>query len=111
MGGLRSAHPALAATVSGCPTTEAALSADITAAGAGGTVAFTCVTATTISFTSQITISQTVTLDASGATGAVSFDGGNSHRLFSVNSGAGLTLTHLTLQHGNASLGGAIFNQ
>jgi hypothetical protein len=92
--------------------TESALSTDITNAGSGGTVTFNCASATTIPFTSPVTLSQSVTLDASGATGAVTFDGGGTTQLSIVNSGVSLTLKGLTLAHGYAAgpWGGAIQN-
>jgi hypothetical protein len=112
-------HPALAAvTIHDCPTSEGTLSADITNPGNGGMVAFTCGSATVIGFdgahggTGPITISQTVTLDASGATGGVTIDGGRSTQLLKVNSGVTFFLSHMTLARANAvfGTGGAVDN-
>src|SRR5258708_25685033 len=107
---LGAAAPASAATtVHDCPATEGALSSDIASAGNGGTVAFNCATATTIPFTSTITIASSVTLDASGSTGAVAFDGGGTVALFVVNGSASFTVNTLTLQNGYTQYGqGAI---
>ena len=93
--------PAHAATIPGCPTTESALQLLITGASAGDTIAFNCTSATTIAFSSAITITQNVSLDASGATGQVAFDGGGSFGLLVVNSGVTLSLTSLTLIGGS----------
>jgi len=118
--GMSAAHPTFAAaTVSGCPTSESALQTDITNAGAGGTVTFNCSTATTITFGSTITISNTVTLDGSTSRGRVTLDGGGATQMFVVNSGVTVYLTALTLSSGHAftydgtysgDCGGAIFN-
>ena len=108
LAGLRPQLGFAATTVSDCPSTESGLSTDIASAGAGGTVSFTCSTATTIPFdsahggTGAITVSQDLTLDASHSAGAVTFDGGNATQLFIVNNGVTLTLDGLTLQHGLA---------
>jgi hypothetical protein len=107
--GLCAAWPtaAAAATVTDCPATEAALSADIASAGAGGTVSFDCASATTVPFavasggTGELDLGQSITLDASNSPGAVTFDGGNATGLLQVASGATVTLDGLTLQHGN----------
>jgi hypothetical protein len=56
----------------------------------------------TVNITNAITISCSVTLDASGH--AVTLSGGNSNRLFNVQAGASLTLINLTLA--NAQLRG-----
>jgi predicted outer membrane repeat protein len=106
-------------TVSDCPATESALQTDITNAGAGGTVAFNCSTATTISFGGTITIGNAVTLDGSTSQGHVTLDGGGAQQLFVVNSGVTVGLTTLTLSNGYAfadggtpseNCGGAIYN-
>jgi len=118
VGGLRPLPGFAASTVSDCPTTESALSTDISNAGSGGTVAFTCTSPTTIPFTTTISfgtyqgISQGVTLDGSGATGTVTFDGGGTTQLFNVGTGGALTVKALTLAHGDAgsNWGGAIYN-
>ena len=78
----------------------------ITGASAGDTIAFNCASATTIAFSSAITITQNVSLDASGATGQVAFDGGGSFGLLVVNSGVTLSLTSLTLIGGSDGTGG-----
>ena len=66
---------AQAATVVGCPTTKAALHTDIANAGSGGTVTLSCPSATTITFSTPITITESVTLDASGSPGAITLSG------------------------------------
>ncbi|MEA3019872.1 MAG: hypothetical protein QOI47_1396, partial [Actinomycetota bacterium] len=102
-------------TVNDCPVTETALKSDIAAAGDGGTVAFNCAAATTIPFdvahggTGTITIGTSVTLDASGSTGSVAFDGGGSVQLLVVNAAASLTVNTLRLSNGYTQYGpGAI---
>jgi hypothetical protein len=57
-----------------CPAIQADLSTAISSAGPGGSVVLSCNTATTIPFTSPITISQSVTLDASGSPAAITFE-------------------------------------
>jgi predicted outer membrane repeat protein len=93
------------APVTDCPTTESALSSDISTAGPSGTVLLNCASPTTIAFGSPISISQNLTLDASGSTGAVTFDGGGSHQLFSVG-GVTFVVKNITLSHGS-SFGGS----
>ena len=116
----------LAATISGCPSTESQLQADINSAGAGGTVQFACSSPTTINFnggtgnTGPITIAQAVTLDASSSAAPVAFTGGNAVELFDVGSSGDLTLNTLTLEDASptcraassacAVTGGAILN-
>ncbi len=116
--------PALAAGI--CPGGEQDIVNAIASAGVGGTVSLSCPSATTIYFDTAsghngtggpITISQSVTLDASGSLGTITFDGGHTDQgggvqLFTVNSGATLALNHLTLQHafGSNFGGGAIVN-
>jgi len=109
--GLRPLPGFAASTVSDCPINETGLQNDISSAGNGGTVLFTCASPTIIPFTSTITLSQGVTLDGSGASGPVTFDGGGTTKLFVVNGGVALTLKGLTLAHGSASSGAAIENK
>jgi len=100
---------AQAATAASCPTTEAALRALIST---GGTVSLSCPSATTIAFTSTISIGagQSVTLDASASPGRISFDGGGAVELFS-NARGTLALSGVTLAHGYSSIaGGAVGN-
>ena len=72
----------------------------------GGLVTFTC--GGHIALTSLITISLNTVLDGTGET--VTLDGQNSIVLFSVNSGATLSLNNLTIANGSGSHGGAIVN-
>ncbi|MBV9363621.1 MAG: hypothetical protein JOY89_05245, partial [Solirubrobacterales bacterium] len=90
------------------PDRESALKSLI---GSGGTVALSCPTATTIPFTSTITVgsSEKVTLDASASPGKIILDGGNAVQLLSVERG-NLTLDGLTLTHGHSDYGGALSN-
>src|SRR5206468_3904981 len=76
------------------------------------TVTFKCTSATTIPFTSTITISQNVTLDASTSPYPITFDGGGSTQLLLVNGGS-LGLDGLTLAHGTSGSGqgGALYLQ
>jgi hypothetical protein len=90
-------QPSMAAD--SCPSTQAALQALI---GGGGTVTLSCPTATTIPFTSTITITQDVTLDTSSSPGGITFDGGGSVPFFLVVDSS-LTLNGLTLAHGHSA--------
>ncbi len=45
-----------------------------------------------------------------GSGGQVTIDGANNYRPFYVNSGANLTLANITVTHGQAKLGGAVYN-
>jgi len=93
------------ATVSTCDF--ASLTTAVTTANSGGgTIDFTC--SGTIIFTSQLTITATVTINGAGA--IVLDDGGNNTRFFTVDVGSSLTIDGLTLQNGNATNGGAIDN-
>lgn len=84
----------------------ATLSNAITNAASGDTLSFGC--SGTIIFTSPISISKNLTLDATGQ--AVVLDGNNTVGLFSAFSGI-LGLSHLTIQNGFvASGGGAIYS-
>jgi hypothetical protein len=89
-----------------CPSTESALQELISSEGV---VTLSCAVATTIRFTSMITITGNVTLDASESPGSITLDGGGSVRLFD-NFGT-LMLDGVTLAHGNAGSGGAIYNE
>ena len=72
----------------------------------GGTISFSC--SGTIGFTSEKVITTAVTIIGNGN---VIFDGGDSTRLFQVNTGASLELDDLTLQNGGGVAdGGAIYN-
>ena len=91
-----------------CPTIQADLSTAITSAGAGGSIVLSCNTPTTLPFTAPITISQSVTLDASSSPAAITFDGQNMTQLFVVNS-VSFTLKNVILTQGlGADQGGAI---
>jgi predicted outer membrane repeat protein len=85
-------------------------------ASSGDTLTLTCSTAWSIAFTSQITVSTSVTLDASGSPGVITFDGssaGNYQGLFAVDPDISFGLTALTLTNGDANegrSGGAIDN-
>src|SRR5919198_87283 len=82
------ATPAFAAiTVTDCPTTEAALTNDITSAGPGGTVAFDCTSAVTIPF-----------------------DAARGGRGSGIKIAPGQDVTLRTPQGGSANYGGAIPN-
>lgn len=94
-----------------CPSSETALQSDITNAGPSNTVVLSCPSPTTISFTGAITVGQSMTLDASGSPGAITFNGGNSGRLIIVYSTGDFTMNGLTLAHAAANGdGGAILN-
>ena len=97
-----------AATVNACPTTGAALQTAIQQAGDGGTVAFNCATPTTIAFdpdrggAGTIALDQSITLDGTGATGGVTFDGGGEVQLFTAAAGTSVTIRRLALNNGLA---------
>src|SRR5258706_2301292 len=71
----------------------------------GGSVVFSNDCSITLSAT--LAIAKTVTLDAGGH--AVTISGGNSVRIFSVQSGCTLVLNGLTLTAGQGTAGGALF--
>ena len=70
----------------------------------------------TISLADELILGASVTIDATGLAKGVTLSGGSAHRLFSVSSGAVLTLKGLALKNGNGAgatasgNGGAIFN-
>ena len=103
--------PAHAATltVTDCTTQSGnanRLAETITAAASGDTIDFSCGTVT-IPFTAQIIIDKDLTINGAGA---ITFDGGNATRFFTVNSGNSLTVDGITFQNGSATFGGAIRN-
>ena len=83
-----------------CPAIQADLSMAITSAGAGGSVVLSCNAATSIPFTTPITISQNVTLDASSSPAAITFDGQNTAQILIVNSAVNFTLKSVILTRG-----------
>lgn len=75
--------------------------------GGGGTVTFSCGTAT-VTLSSTKTITQNTTIDGGNV---ITLSGAGILRLFVVNSGATLSLTNITIRDGNsgANDGGAIY--
>jgi CSLREA domain-containing protein len=63
----------------------------------------------TITLASTLTLTTSVTIDATGYNVAV--DGNNAFTVFQVNSGTTVQITHLTIQHGFGAAGGGINNQ
>ncbi|MFQ5420170.1 MAG: CSLREA domain-containing protein, partial [Anaerolineae bacterium] len=87
--------------VGACSLREAIASAavDDTISLAGGAYVLTL---------GEITLNKNLTLQGAGT--AVTFiDGGDASRIFSLSGGSAITLTDMTLQHGRASNGGAVF--
>lgn len=76
----------------------------------GGSVTFNCGAPATITFASQIVITQNTTIDG-GTLGQVTLSGNNVTRLFTTTPGATLTLLNLTLRDGNSDQeeGGALW--
>ena len=95
---------AAAATVNTCD--ESHLLSAISAAGSTGIVTFSCSGVITLS--GPIQVSQTLTLDASGW--HVTLDGGNAVPVIQAGFGGNLTLVNLTVAHGSAGIGGAVFS-
>jgi len=91
-------NPAATLTVTVCDKSH--LDAAINNAHSGDTITFGCFGI----ITDNLTISKTLTLDATGQ--QVTLDGGHAGSVITVNSGVRLTLTALTLTHGAAGLGG-----
>src|SRR5690348_15294822 len=87
-------HPALAATITDCPFTEASLSTDISNAGSGGTVSLVCSSATTIPFNTPILVNPALTIAASQSPGAVTLDGQKQTQLLAVDIGTTVSLNH-----------------
>jgi hypothetical protein len=82
---------------------------------AGGIVTFAAnLSGQTITLTSgQLTLTNSVTIDASALANGIAINGNASSRIFQVNSGAGVVLNALTLTNGfqsSSSKGGAITN-
>lgn len=94
-----------AGTVSTC--NEASLD---TALSGGGAVDFATGSACTITVTSTKTISATTTIDGTNGGYGTTISGGNSVRVFLVNSGQTFTVQNLTVANGKASPGGGISN-
>lgn len=106
------AHAADGVVGSGTPASCSESTFD-TALGAvqgsgGGALTFNCGAAPhTIAFAAQKSITANVAIDGAGL---ITLDGGNATRLFSVQPGARLTLSGLTISRGSAAEGGAILN-
>jgi len=86
----------------------------VACATAGQTVTFshylvTFGTQTIILTSGEITITQSITIDGSGAPGMI-VDAGNASRVFNITASGPVTLTALTLQHGSSDVGGAVFD-
>jgi hypothetical protein len=110
-----------------CPSSEQDIVDEMSGLGNGGTVDLVCASNTTIYFDTAnghngngapIRINQSVTLDASHSPGTITLDGGHTAQgggvqLFTVDQGATLGLTKITLQNAGGSStdnGGAISN-
>ncbi len=104
-------HGPLEAAVAGaCGEAEFDAALSLVQAGGGGTVTFDCEPDPfTIVFTGQKPISSNITINGGER---ISLSGGNSTRLFTVNSSAELVLLNITLRDGFGSGkdGGAVYN-
>lgn len=74
-----------------------------------GTVTFDCDNPQ-IDIDEQIEITGNVTIDGGNNGNGIILDGGGGNRIFNIDGDASVTLHSLTLQHGVASAGGAIYN-
>jgi hypothetical protein len=75
-----------------------------------GTITFnSSLSGATISPATELILDKNVTLDASALSKLI-IDGGNSHRIFRVNSGVDATLIGLILRNGNAAQGAGLWN-
>jgi len=95
------------ATVSDCVnfTGPGTISEAVTAANSfGGIIDFSC--SGTITFTSELHISDNVIMDGGGV---VTLSGGGTTRILVVDAGITFTLYNITLASGNATEGGAIY--
>ncbi len=83
--------------------TEAALDAKLSG---GGSITFNCgANPYTIAISNSKTISINTTLDGGSK---ITLSGGDTSKIFLVNSGVRLTLNNITLAHGNSALGGCV---
>ena len=82
-------------------------------AGGTNTIFFSLSNPSTITLGSQLTITnspaQTLTITGGPTPSAIVVDGGNNNGIFKINSGATVSMSGLTLQHGK-TVGGAIDN-
>ncbi len=105
---LAEALPTADAVVS-APCGEAEFNAALAAvqSGGGGTLTFSCGTAT-LGFTGEKIITSNVVIDGGGV---ITLDGGNATRFFKVLGGGSLTLRGMVLDHGNSGndYGGAVY--
>jgi hypothetical protein len=109
----RLAAPALAAPghVSNCGDSAAgSLRAVVGAATSGDTIVFdlACTGASQITLSSEIPIGTKLTIDGTGH--AITISGGDASRIFNVGAAGTLTLKSLTLTHGAAGQGAALYN-
>lgn len=107
--------PAITVGTGGYACTEAGLNQAVTDLATGGTITFSCPTAS-ITLTSEIVLDNGQTIDGTNAPySQMTLSGGDSTRLFKImNSGEVVTFQKLTLTHGNHltdnGYGGAIYN-
>lgn len=64
----------------------------------------------TITLTNTIIVTKDTVIDGTGHSVIIRGSDTNAPRLFKINSGVSLTLTHVTLARGNSTNGGALFN-
>ena len=89
----------------GFGTGPGSLRAAVACAVNGQTVTFnSSQTGNVIGLASEIPITQSITIDGSGAPG-VAADGAGASRVFNISAGGTVTLTHLIVQNGNAASG------
>ena len=94
---------------SGDPSTSGSLPNEIASAGTGDTITFALSpSCSTIDLASTIVISEDLTITGPGET-SLAVDGGTTTEPFEVTSGT-VTISGLTIQHGNGPDGGAIDN-
>ncbi|RME88037.1 MAG: hypothetical protein D6770_07895, partial [Anaerolineae bacterium] len=80
-------------------------------ASSGDTIVFAPgLSGQTITLSSTLTISKDLTIDGSSLAIPVTISGNNSVRVFSVTSGTTVELKGLTIAHGNADIGGGVYN-
>lgn len=106
------AAPALGSTITVTNTSDSgagSLRAALTAAAPGDTINFSLTYPATITLASTLQIGTNVTISGPGAT-SLAISGGNAVTVLSVSQGVTASISGVTLENGNGSDGGAVYN-
>lgn len=106
------AAPALGSTITVTNTSDSgpgSLRDALSAAAPGDTINFSVASPATITLASTLQINSNVTISGPGAS-SLAISGGNAVTVLSVSSGVTASVSGVTIENGNGSDGGAVFN-